>query len=92
MKSVFYLVINRKGTTRTVKTRPGLDWDEVSIRCEITLPDQLFQKPQLQANIEIKDKDISPMVIDVEMQNNIKEAIEQHVGVPIKIHVIQEPQ
>ena len=89
MKTYFYLVVNSKGTTRTVKTKPGLDWNEISIRIDLTLPDSLFQKPSLNAVIEIPQDKVNPTTIDVEMSNNIAQAIEQATGHAVKISIAE---
>ncbi|GAB3937358.1 hypothetical protein [Larkinella terrae] len=89
MKTSFYLVVNSNGTVRTVKNRPGLDSNEISVQVALQIPDALFRKPQLQATITIPDDSVQPIVIEPDVQNNIKDAIEQATGLEIKLTVGQ---
>lgn len=88
MKITFYLVVNRNGTVKTYKNRPGLSWDEIAIRQNLTLPDALFQKPQLEATVIIPDEAALPTLIDAEVVVNVKEAIEQASGMEVRLSVI----
>lgn len=87
MRTQFYLVVNSNGTVAAKKNRPNLNWNEVSIFVDLTLPQQLFQKPQLSAQIKVDESQVSPMEIDVETQNNIREAIEQAAGVEVVLRL-----
>jgi hypothetical protein len=88
MKTQFYLVVNKKGTTRTCKQKPGLDWDEISVKIDLVLPDTLFTKPQLSAKIDVPESDIKQHDISIDVIDNIKESIQQHTGLPIKISFV----
>lgn len=88
MKTTFYLTVKRTGTVKTTKGRPGLDWDEVAIQMNITLPDALFKKPQLQAEVTIPDEAAIPQLISAETISNVKEAIEQASGMEVKIQLV----
>lgn len=90
MKTSFYLVVRKNGTTKTVKSKPGLNWDEVSIKLDLVLPDSLFQKPQLTASINVPEDKVSPIEISSETVDNIKTAIEQHIGIPVSINIVNE--
>jgi hypothetical protein len=85
MRIEAFLIVNKKGSCRTTKTRPDLKWDEIAIQMNIELPDMLFKKPQLSANIIVPEKSVSQKEIDVEMTDNIKQAIETAAGMEVKI-------
>lgn len=85
MKVKFHLTVNENGSVRVSKGKPDLKWDEVSIEMNLQIPDLLFQKPHLQAQIVIPNEVASPKELDVEMKNNIKEAIQQAAGIEIKL-------
>ncbi len=89
MKTQFYLVVNDRGTTRTNKTKPDLKWNEVSIALSIELPDRLFQRPQLEAKIQLTEKDLPVQHIAPEVQDNIQAALQQAAGVPVRLEIIQ---
>ena len=88
MKTQFYLTVNRRGSVKTTKNRPGLDWDEVAIQMNLTLPDMLFQKPQLQATIVVPDEAAAPKEVDVETADNIRDAIEEAVGMEVRLEIV----
>lgn len=90
MISTFYLVLNKKGVKKVSRKRPSLDWDEISISMEISLPNSLFEKPQLHAKVKVNDDQVTPTVINVEMKDNIAAAIQQHTGIPIKLTIVNE--
>lgn len=85
MRIQAFLIVNSKGSTRTTKTRPNLDWNEIAIQMNIELPDMLFKKPQLSANIIIPEKAVSQKEISSEITDNIKSAIEAAAGMEVKI-------
>ena len=88
MKTQFYLVVNRSGSVKTYKNRPGLNWDEVAVQMNLALPDALFQKPQIQAFIEVKDDKLSPLLIDAETSDNIRDAIEAVSGMEVRLEIV----
>lgn len=90
MKTEFYLVVSKSGSTKTTKGRPNLDWNEISIKLNLTLPDSLFAKPILTAEIAIPQDKVQPQQISVEMQNNIQESIKQHTGLPVRLTLVSE--
>lgn len=90
MKTQFYLVVNSSGSVSAKKNRPGLAWNEVSILMNLELPNQLFQKPQLQGSIVVEEKDVAPTQIDIETQNNIREAIESAAGMEVRLEIISQ--
>ena len=85
MKLKFYLTVNSRGSVKTTKTKPALDWDEIAINCNLELPDALFKKPSMEATIIIPDEAALPQIITAETANNIKEAIEQAAGINVRI-------
>ena len=90
MKAPFYLIVNKTGRVRTTKTQPALSWDEISIHMNLELPDSLFKKPLLTAEVKVKDADVQPTVITPDMKNNIEEAIKQHSGVQVKLTIVTD--
>ena len=90
MKTPFYLVINNKGSVRTTKTQPGLNWNEISIKMNLELPDSLFKKPLLCANIKVDEEDVRPEVISPEVINNIQESIREHSGIEVRLEIVSE--
>lgn len=90
MNVVFFLVVNSNKTTRTCKSQPDLKYNEISIKCNLELPDEIFKKPVLTASIVVPDKAINRKPIDAELTNNIEQVLQQNLGMEIKLTVGQE--
>ena len=88
MRTQFYLIVNKNGSVRTTKKQPGLSWDEISVKLNLELPKELFERPMLSANIKVDSDQVSARDISPELSNNIQEAIKQHAGIDIKLQVV----
>ena len=84
-----WLTINSRGSARLTKSKPDLRWDEVSISLEVNLPNELFNRPRLEAKIDIPQEAVGPEVIDSNVIENVQEAIEQKTGLQFSINVIK---
>lgn len=71
--------------------KPALKGNEVAVKIQLKLPDEVFIKPQLQAIINVPSSAVSKPVISAEIQDNIKDAVMKSTGVELTITVI-EPQ
>lgn len=90
MKLSGYLVVkkakgHREPTARFVKTAPGLDYNEISIKVECNLPDELFTRPQLKFKIDIPQESIPQKEITAEVIGNVQELIQSNLGIEIKL-------
>lgn len=92
MKTHFYIKVNRTGTVSVSKNRPNLDFDQVAVQCHLELPDVLFQKPQITAQIQVPENKVQPFTIDADTSNNVKDAIETATGLQVKLSVEQLPE
>lgn len=93
MKLTFFLTVNSKGSVKATKDKPSLYWNEISIQMKLVLPDALFRKLQLSENITIPDEAAVSKVIAADVQDNVKEAIEQATGMEVKLNLItQQPK
>lgn len=92
MKIKRYLIIKKNGSTRVTKQPPAIEWDEVFMLLNIELPDKIFDRPLLQANITIDDKQVQPMVITAETISDVEKVIEERTGFEVKLEVINPNQ
>jgi hypothetical protein len=60
----------------------------VAIALELNLPNTLFQKPRLQANITVPSDAVSPQLITAEVADNITNAIKSAAGMDVEITII----
>lgn len=87
MIAEFYLIINSNGTVRVNRRPPALDWNEVSIFMKLKVPDKIFEKPTLQAQITIPEEAVIKTPIEATVVDNVAEAIEQATGLKFNITV-----
>jgi len=90
MKVNKWLTINSRGAARITQGKQTISWDEVSILLDINLPDELFRKPRLEAKIDIPKEAAGPDVLNSEVVENVREAINQATGLEFSINVIRE--
>lgn len=87
MKLKKWLTVSSNGSARLTASKPSLTAKEISINMEINLPDALFEKPKLVANITVPDSAASSKVIESIVFDNVEEAIEQATGLEFSISV-----
>lgn len=89
MKIKKWLTVNSKGASRLTAGKPGLDWDEVTIQLSIDLPDALFKRPRLEANITVPDEAAASETINAVVSDNVQEAIEQATGLTFSVAIVE---
>lgn len=89
MKVKKWLTITSSGVARMTHNKPNINWDEVSILLDVNIPDALFDRPRLEAKIEIPEEAVGPDVLNSEVVENVKEAIEQKTGLEFSINIIK---
>lgn len=85
MRVRFYLTISKGGSVKATKRPPGLDWDEVAMAMDLTLPDALFQKPALRAVVTVPDEAAAPAEIEADVQHQVEEAIRAATGLEVRV-------
>lgn len=90
----FYLVARRAErpynslSLRLSRRKPALDPGEVAIRVRLELPDALFARPRLEARIAVPADQVSRPTINAAVVENIREALQQQLGVDLQIAVV----
>jgi len=89
-----WLTITSRGCARLTQSPPSVRANEISIRLEINLPNELFRKPRLEAKIDIPKEAAGPDCMNSEVVENVQEAIKQATGLEFSINVIkpEEPK
>lgn len=88
MKVSQWLAINKNGITKVRKTKPALDWDEIAIKVQLDIPDDLFRRPIIEATLVVKD--VPNNVYEPEIVLNTKDLIEQQTGAKINFTVVKD--
>lgn len=92
MRTNAWLTVNKRGSMRLTKNQPNLDPDEVSIKLELNLPDELFKRPRLMASVTIPQEAASPDEITAKTVEDCKDAIKQVTGLEMSIKVVKEEE
>ena len=91
MKVSNWLVINKNGVKTVRKSKPSLDWDEIAVKLNIEIPNELFQRPTIEANVRVTD--VPNTVYEPELIIASVQDIEQQLGAKINLtvsHVTEE--
>jgi hypothetical protein len=86
MKANSWLIIDRNGIKATRKTKPALGWDEIAIKINLEIPNELFQRPTIEATVSVKD--VPNNAYEPEIIINTKELIEQQTGARINFRIL----
>ena len=67
MKEEAYLIIGPRGITGLRKTKPHLNWNEISLRLYLDIPDAMFKRPHVEAIIRVNEEAIKTQKISPEV-------------------------
>lgn len=85
-----YIVVNSRGTVRVGNRGvPSLSGDEIAIRLELNLPNELFTKPRLEATITVPANAVRGSQIEAEVVDNIQEAIQSASGLDVSLTLVR---
>jgi len=88
MKTTFHVIAKKTGVVRTTKNLPALDWNEIAIKMEMEIPDELFKRPHLEAKIVVPQGRKEPF--KAEVLDTMEEAITKHTGYPVTVKLVEE--
>lgn len=86
MKVSNWLVIDKNGVKATRKTKPSLDWDEIAIKVNLDIPDELFRRPTIEATVQVVDVPNNAYKPDLVI--NTADLIEQQTGAKINFRIL----
>lgn len=88
-----YIVVKKtnrwKYTSRMTKGSPALASNEVAVKVSIELPDEIFDKPSLHANIVVPKEAVSKPIIEAGVIDNVEQIIKQNTGFEVKLEVVE---
>lgn len=93
MKVSNWLVINRNGVKTVRKSKPSLEWDEIAVKLNIEIPNELFQRPTIEASVRVTD--VPNTVYEPELIIADIKDIEQRLGAKVNLtvsHVAEEEE
>lgn len=85
-----WLVINSKGSVRVSKKPPKINGNEISIGLNLNIPNAIFERPRLVANVTIPDELVKEEILSTTVIDNIKEQIIQSTGLDFNVTVVKQ--
>ena len=86
MLIVNWLIINKNGIKGVRRTKPDLKYDEIACKIQLDIPKQLFERPQIEANLKIEK--VANIAYNPDIIINTKDLIEQQTGAKIEFKVL----
>lgn len=83
MKISSWITINNRGSCKLTKGKPRLDHNEVCMKLNIEIPNSVFQRPLLQANIKIDGE------LNYEFDYNEQKKIEDVIETLPNVHLLK---
>jgi hypothetical protein len=74
---------------RYASRTPALSKDEIAIKLQISVPDALFTRPQLQATVTIPEDAITKPVLEATVLDNVREIIQQQTGMDVRVSLVE---
>lgn len=94
MKISQYIIIKKKNKwsygSRMTKESPALASNEIAVKVSLEIPDAIFDKPTLEAQIVVPEEAVSKPVISAEVIDNVQDIIKQNTGFEVKLEVVSE--
>lgn len=88
MKTTVYLNINSKGNVRISKTPVALKINEIRAKLSINVPDQMFDRPTINANITVDNAAMQPSQINSDLVIKAKELLQKSLGVDVNLTLL----
>lgn len=73
---------------RLVEREPTLSGNEIAIRIKVEIPDALFKRPTLVAEMRIPNEAVPQTTITPDVTTNIESIIKERTGLDMAIYVV----
>lgn len=83
-----WLVVNNRGSCKIYKKKPSVDNNEVALNLQIQIPDEVFKRPQIVAEITIPNEAVTSTEITADVAENLQNVLHQTLGLNFSIKVI----
>lgn len=89
MRTNGWLVVNKNGIKSVRKSKPFLEYNEIAVKINLEVPNELFDRPTIEATLKVED--IPNESYSPELLINTAQLIEQQTGAKVVINV-EEPK
>lgn len=87
-----YLVIAKNGSVVIREREPRLSGNEIALRLRMEVPDGLFQRPVLLANMVVPEAAVPKGKVNVMMTDNIEKIIKEATGLTMRVTVEEQEE
>lgn len=88
MKMKKWLTVNSRGSARITEKKPSLETNEIAVLLTLQVPDALFTKPHLEAEITIPNEAAVTKMMSAETVNNVEECVKSVLGLDLKVSIV----
>ena len=89
----WYADRRRAKNIRALAKKPSrLAKNEIAIKINLSVPDALFERPELQASIVIPDSAVNRPVIDAEVCDNLAQTLSDQLGLVVRVDSVEQDQ
>lgn len=85
MKLRKFLCVKSNGSVRITANKPSLATDEIAIQLNLDIPNQMFVKPTLVADISVDEELAGQQLISTEVVDNAKQLISDTLGLELRV-------
>lgn len=97
LTATFYLALGRRPRRlgnpndlvgRLTHKPPDLAAGEIAVALKVSLPRALFERPQFKADIAIDPKDVTPIVVNANVADNIAASLSAQLGINVTVQAV----
>lgn len=98
MDAEFYLVIGAKkqyarrklSGLRVTRKKPSTGPEEIAVKVTMSIPDALFERPEVEASIVVPASGERSTVVTAEVCDNIETIIRQQTGLSVSVRAVDQ--
>lgn len=83
-----YLIISKTGNIVVRQQPPRLSANEIAVRFSLDVPNELFQRPVLEASMKIPKEAIPATKITPKITDNLEQIIKEATGLNMVVSII----
>ncbi len=87
-----YLVINNRGAIAVREREPRLGGNEIALRLRLEIPNALFERPRLVAEMKVPATAVPKSSITVDVTDNIEKIIKDATGLTMNVSVVEHEE
>lgn len=84
-----FLIINSRGTITIREREPRLAGDEIALRLKLWVPNEMFKRPILLAEMSIPNEAIPKGTVTPEIATNVEKLIKEATGLTMNVSIVE---